>query len=595
MRPVSIRAGSIFISAFVLRLIALWQLRAMPLFRTPELDALEYLSWAQRIARGDFWPGAAPIHGPGYPLFAGAVLFLGRNSEVFLQIVQSLLGATTALLLFDLGRRMYGLRCGTIAGVLYATYAPLLLVETSLLAEGLLIFLLVLAAWLLALPPSGFRVTLAGIAIGCAVITRPTALLFIPLFACFIKPRKLIAIFVLSAAYPIAPVLLQSWFATGHVVMVQSAGGANLYIGDSPLHGGFGWARPGGPWDRVRGEAWRAGARDAASDDRYFVQKTMREIADHPLAFVRLIAMKTFWFLQADEIRDSGSFAFFAARVPLLRYGPGFGVTLALAVAGFIVALRERKVSWLLIGWIAIAAATTIGLIVGMRYRLPVVPPLMIFAGLAFSMRHARTVVLAGLLAFVCTHLLVHQPSHMLAEEWAMTALSERREGNLNKALQTALCATTVDPSMSLVWLTLGDIDSARNDWPAAEVAWQHALTVDPCTSRAWSHLGLARMRRGDDAGAEQAWIRAASIKADIEPLQNLAMLYMRQNRLDDARRAAETMLAISDRNVDAYIFLARIALAKNEPKVAAAATEAAAAIAPDSPDVRRLQGMVNR
>src|SRR5581483_632076 len=535
--------------------------------------------------------GAAPIHGPGYPLFAGLVLWLTQESVLILQIVQSVAGALTAVVLFDIGRRMYGLRCGTVAGVLYATYAPLLLVETSLLAEGLLITLITVAVWLVVLPQTKFRIFLCGVAIGFAVITRPTALLFLPLLALFIRPRKWVALFALSAAYPIAPVLLQSWLVTGHVVLVQSRGGANLYVGDSPMLAGYRWPHPsgrlrealhggvmpGGSFDRFHGEAWRAGIRDSAKEEHFFVQKTLDEIRSHPLAFVRLMAAKTIWFFQADEVRDSANIHFFALGSPVLRYGPGFGVTFALAAAGVFVAFREKRISWLLAGWIAIFAATSIGLIIGMRYRLPVVPPLMIFAGLAMSARWWRQATVVALLAFAVAHLWIHEPSHVLAEEYAMTGLSERREGHLDAARATALRAVRLDASSSLTWLALGDIEFSRRDAAAAETAWRRALLADPMTSAAWAHLGLAAVERHDYNAAERAFIQAISIRPDTEPLMNLASLYLLENRFDAARATVAEVLRLTDRNPAAYVLLARAALGQNDRRTAVEATRSAA------------------
>ena len=63
----------VFAAALALRIAIVVQLRGTALFRTPELDSIEYFTWAQRIASGNFtWP-AAPPHGPGYPLFLGCL------------------------------------------------------------------------------------------------------------------------------------------------------------------------------------------------------------------------------------------------------------------------------------------------------------------------------------------------------------------------------------------------------------------------------------------------------------------------------------------------------------------------------------------
>ncbi len=123
-------------------LSSLWNL---PLVRTPKLDSAEYLSWALRLAAGDSaWPIVAQ-HGPGYPYFLAALLVVGDGSIKFALAAQALVGAGTAACVAAIARRLYGIRSGWLAGVVYAIYGPVVMVETSLLAEGLLVFLLAVA------------------------------------------------------------------------------------------------------------------------------------------------------------------------------------------------------------------------------------------------------------------------------------------------------------------------------------------------------------------------------------------------------------------------------------------------------------------
>ncbi|HJW14143.1 MAG TPA: hypothetical protein VJ776_05585, partial [Thermoanaerobaculia bacterium] len=63
------RSVVVFSVALAVRLAVWSQLSDHPLFRAPQLDSLEYVSWASAIAAGDFrWPSPPP-HGPGYPFF----------------------------------------------------------------------------------------------------------------------------------------------------------------------------------------------------------------------------------------------------------------------------------------------------------------------------------------------------------------------------------------------------------------------------------------------------------------------------------------------------------------------------------------------
>ncbi|HUP47344.1 MAG TPA: tetratricopeptide repeat protein [Thermoanaerobaculia bacterium] len=538
-------AAGVFYVALVLRLFVLAQLQDEPLFRTPQLDSLEYAEWGMRLAAGDFsWP-AAPIHGPGYPMLIGAVLAV-TGSLTAVRVVQAILGSLAALLLFATARRFYGPLAGAAAGLLHAVCAPLILIDVSILAESLLVFLLTLVLWLTARlsrgefrRPALLRIV-TGLLLGFAIVVRPTAIALVPLVAWFAlrgAPRRGMALlhFTLAVAYPVVPVVIHNYATPDQVVAVQSSGGMNFYIGNSPLHDGTAWARPGGEWDTLRGTAWRAGVTGAAAEDRFFLRLTLREIGEHPLGWLRLVGSKALWLIQNEEVRDSHSFHFFAASSPLLRRLPRFGVVFALAVCGIAVAARARRMSWLLTGYALIIAATAIGLVAGFRYRVPIMPPLFIYAGAAVAFisgaaaqrrwRSVGGVALLFIFLLILSNVRRHEASHEFSEETAMTALALRKEGRPAEAAEAARRAIAMNPRRSIAWIALGDIEAGQGRWDEAEQAWRQAIAVDPNAVRAWSHLALAHIRRGEREEGEAALRHALAIRADGEAAQNLETL----------------------------------------------------------------------
>ena len=537
-------AAFTFVVALALRLVVIFQLQNEPLFRTPQLDALEYVERGGKLAQGDFsWPPAS-IHAPGYSFFIGGVL-AATKSLLAVRIVQAILGSIAAVFVLAVARRIFGPVAGVSAGLLHATYAPLLLVDVSILAEGLLVFLLTCALWVMVkaslgdfarpLPP----IAAVGLLLGTAIIVRPTAAILVPLFAWFamratVNRALTLAVFVAAVAYPTLPVLIENRGTTDPISGIQSSGGMNFYIGNSPLHNGTAWARPGGKWDEMRGMAWRSGVRGAAAEDRFYVRQTLREIGDRPAAFGALLASKTLWLIQNEEIRDSHSFHFFAAASPLLKWLPRFGVVFALALCG-LVAMRGRRDLWLIGGYAILMAATFVLLVAGSRYRMPMMPALFVVAGagvasaisaLAARKRGAVASLTALFIAgLVVSHLRTHADSHDFSEELAMTAIALRGEGHMDAAFETARRAVALNPRRDAAWVSLGDIEATRNRWQKAEQAWLHATTLDQNNARAWSHIALARIRRGDLSGAQRALHRALSIRADGEALHNLAIL----------------------------------------------------------------------
>src|SRR4029077_16362084 len=121
---------------------------------------------------------------PGYPFFAAGVLSLFKGSLTALGVAQSVLGAALCVLVARLVWRWFGRQAGILAGLLLAVNGPVVLIGTSILAEGLLLFLLILALWCFESGKiSPARAAVTGALIGLAGLVRPTALAVLPLVA----------------------------------------------------------------------------------------------------------------------------------------------------------------------------------------------------------------------------------------------------------------------------------------------------------------------------------------------------------------------------------------------------------------------------
>ena len=254
--------------ALLVRAITALQIAALPLFRNPHFDSLEYLGWARRVAAGDFtWP-ALPPHGPGYPYVLGALLAIFGGSLVAVVVGQSIVGAMTCWLAARTTRALFGARAGLAAGLILAVYAPLIWIDASIVAEGLLIFTMTLALWSAA---TERHPALTGAILGLATLIRPTALILLPLFLFFgARTWRLRGVMAAVTIAVIAPVTIANWRTSHAFIPVQAFGGINVYLGNSPLRDGLASARPGADWERIEPEA----ARHGADEERYFMRKT---------------------------------------------------------------------------------------------------------------------------------------------------------------------------------------------------------------------------------------------------------------------------------------------------------------------------------
>ena len=556
--------------------VAVWlQVRSLPIVRSPQLDSLEYFEWARRIASGDFtWP-VPPPHGPGYPFFLAAVLKISGGSLAAAALVQAALGALGCVLAARIARKFFGREAGLFAGLLLAVEGAVALVDVSLFSEGLLLVLL--AAALLRISPRGPErardAFAAGLWIGLAALVRPTAVFLLPVaaIAAFTTKGRWRRALLLVAATVIAilPITLINLRATGAPLFVQGHGGFNFWIGNSPSRDGLPSVRPGAGWDRAEAEAVRAGFVRPGDQDRYFVRKTLREIRFAPFRWVRLIASKTLWTIQAEEVRDPFSFWFFREEAPLLRFLPGFGVLFPLAVLGVVTAAARSPRPWVLFGAAAAWIASCALLVTSFRYRLPLVPVLAILAGEGSveawrGIRgRGRTLVLAAAIlaaAVLVTRVWRHPESRSFAEEWTATGLALNHERDLTGAERAFRKALAEDPRWSPAWGGLGVVASNRGDSAQALAAFERAVEIEPGSILGNIELARASATAGKITESERAWRRVLSVAPrEYDALEGLGGLLLAQKRIDEAEAVVRRAVEVLPDSASAHLLLARV------------------------------------
>jgi tetratricopeptide (TPR) repeat protein len=588
--------------AFAVRAVVAMQLGNMPLSRTPHYDSLEYLGWAKHLAAGDFhWP-APPPHGPGYPFFLAALLFVSGGSLVAVRIAQALLGALTCFLVARTAARWFGERAGIAAGAMLAVYAPMVWIDASLLAEGLLLTLTAAAVYCVA---SERHPALIGLLLGYAALVRPTALLLLPLLLLFgAKTWRLRALMAAVVIAVITPVTIANYRSTHAFIPIQAFGGMNFYLGNSPLRDGLPSARPGGEWERLEAQAARAGANGALAEDRYFMRATWSEIGAHPLAWAKLLAAKAVRTLESDEIRDTHSFYFFADAVPLLRFLPHFCVLFALATVGlYVVRVQQRETRFLLL-YCAIAIASCTLLVTGARYRMPLVIGLAVFAGAGlerlFALARTRAwrelAPLAIGAAILGTLTLVwrHPPSHNFAEERALTADSLLREDHVDDAEAEARRALAADPNSALAWDALGAALGTRGQRDGAGAAFARAVSLNPDYGRAHIHRGSLATELGDMKTAVAELRRATQIDPrDPNAAERLARALLQAGDVRAAAGAYARAVALEPRNAAALLQLAGIEGALGRPADGLAHAQRAIALGEEGGETWLLAGML--
>jgi len=623
-------AFSVFAVALATRGVVALQLASTALYREPQLDQLEYLIWARGLVeRGFSWP-AVPTKGPGYAAFLAGLLGIFDGSLGAVRVAQAFLGAGTCLLVALLATRLLGdRRAGVAAGLLLAAYGPLVWIDTMLLAEGLFLFLLTaaLSTFTLGPPAGGARgggglprllvpLAFTGLLLGLAALVRATALALVPAFGLLLllgkgplppgegfrdRRRWLGAGVLVGAALAVVlPVTLAMAGTTGSPLLIQGYGGLNLFMGNQPGSEGLPSARLGGDWDRLNSAAARAGFTTAAEQDHFYAARAREAIAADPLGWLGTLGRKLIWFFQAEEVRESHSYAFFRQASSLLGVLPGFALLFPLAVWGLVEPRGGRELPWALPAHVLVVAATCVGIIMGSRYRLPAVPVLAVWAGagvlgLWAAARQRRWRRLAAALAvlalaFGLTQVRRHGPSRNLAEEWALTSQAHLKLGERGEAEAASRQALAEDPASALAWDSLGRAQLEDRQGPAARESLARAVALNPDYATAHFDLARADFTLGRRSEAAASLRRSLTLSPDFLPaLELLAPLALSEGSLEEADGLYRRITELAPGQIDAWLARARIAGARGRPGEGIAPARQAAERAPQRLDAWML------
>ena len=385
-----------FLLALLLRLAYIVQIGDGPLFAEPAVDARTYTEHAARIAAGDWLGrGEGPFWQPPlYPYLLAAATWLSADSFFHsVRCAQALWGALLCVLLYFMGRRLFNQRTGLLAGLAAAAYGPFLFFEGELLPASLAAGLDTLALALLLhcdRKPSAAGFGIAGAVLGLAALAVPTVLLFAAAGAVWLglrRRRRHGAAFLLGVGLAVAPVTLRNLVVGGDSVIISYNSGINFYIGNNSRYEETVAIRPGWEWDALAARPRQAGLERPSRQSAFFWEEAWREIRTDPGGYLRLLARKLFLLGHGEEIGRNQPIYFHRNESSLLaallwKHGGvafPFGIAGPLALSGLLLALRDRRAPLLTLYVLAYGVGV-IAFFVTARYRLPMVPVLLLFA-----------------------------------------------------------------------------------------------------------------------------------------------------------------------------------------------------------------------
>ncbi len=548
---------AIFILALGLRIFYLADLRHTPFFSDPQMDALYHDQWARRLAAGDWWGGGVFFRAPLYPYFLGLVYALTGTDYLAVRLVQFAIGAGTAVLTAVLAGRRFGRPAGILAGVLVATYGPLIYFEGELLLVVLEAPLNLLAAWSLdrAITRGGRRPWLtAGLWLGLAALVRPTILALVPVVTVYLVLRRGRAALRPSLLYgaavlvTVSPALVHNAVAGRDWVPVAAQGGLNYFLGNNAAADGMSAVAPdfrrtwtGGVEDAQRQAEVASGRTLKPSEvSKYWFGRSLAWARENPGAFLRLQVRKLLYFWDAYEIPNNQDYYFFSRLTRIFRFPflVGFGVLGPLALAGLGLGLARRRLPF---AWGAVPltlTAVVVAFFVCDRFRVVLVPMFAVWAAAGIvwlfeSLREHRRGAAAFYGVLLCASawgmnadLAGHRREHSRAESNLRMGIFYAARGDKARALAYYKMAVGDSPGFADGWNNLGVVQAQGGDLAAARDAFESALRAEPRHPKALGNLASLALQEGRRAEADSLARRTLRVAGrDPEALYNAAVV----------------------------------------------------------------------
>ncbi len=550
--------GIVFALALSLRLTHAFQMSASPLFSMPAVDAATYSEQAASLAAGNWLGrGQGPYWQPPlYPYFLGAIKLVSPESFYYIsRFAQALIGSFTCALLCLVGQRLFGSGVSFVGGLIAAGYGPLIYFDARLLPAGLATFFPLVGLLLLMRAverPTRSIFMAAGFAMGLASLTAAILASLIPGVAIwlFYWLRKKVAPFLLGAVLAIAPVTLRNYTIGGDIVPISYNGGVNFYLGNNANAEQTLALRPGWEWEELVARPLREGITRPSAKSQFFYMQALAYMQNAPLDYLGLLAKKTAQFWRGDEIERNQEMYYWRKYSSTLagtlwKWGVAFpfGLVSPLAILGLIVYIRRQGMALPVLFVLGYSFAV-ISFFVAARYRLPIVPLLILFAVYGGNWLYARWRQQPFRQALWPTAFLALL---LLLMNWDLPSMDGQGKAATHNDLGNA-------------YLQQGRYDLAL-------LKYEQATRLDSTYWQAWFNLGSLRAMRGDLRGALPILLNVLEHERErADVWSNVAGVYVGLGQYQQAAEVLEQAVVAAPRE-DIYAALERVYAMLGRPR----------------------------
>jgi 4-amino-4-deoxy-L-arabinose transferase-like glycosyltransferase len=549
-------------------------------FQLPVVDSVTYHKLAVSLIGDNAAAGRAFWRPPLYPYVLSIVYRLFDSNLLATRLVHGLFGVVSAMIVYIVALRFMRTRPALVTALLFCFYGPLLFFFSQLLPAGLAVLLGLIALWMtlrFVEAPARGRALACGIAYGVAALNVPNILICaaVPLGWILLQVRRgsarstrstHAALVALGVLICILPVTVHNIRASKQFVLISTNAGVNLYVGNNPDMDSTISARPGLDWDRIVAMPYSHGIASGPDAQRYFYREVLKYAVQHPVNFLKDILVKTGYLLEASEIPRNISVYPFRDQSPILYplvwRIPGtafpFGVVGALGLVGLVTTMRRDSAHIVLACFVLAYGASIILFFPTARYRIPVLPGVLILAVLGAQVLHARwkqggraRVISAVLL--VAALLIVNWPRSLptnnvnfKAELYTFLGVGLQVRERTEEALDYYDRALAIDPDYVDAYYYTGtalrELDRNEDAW----WAFRHALDERNDHDKAMHELAVMLYEQGEPERAVAMLRRVLEINPHHQmAMRNLATGLLSLEQVEEASHWIERVRQI--------------------------------------------------
>ncbi|MDI6826940.1 MAG: tetratricopeptide repeat protein, partial [Armatimonadota bacterium] len=434
-------------------------------------------------------------------------------------------------------------------------------------------------------------------------LARPNILIFIPaviLWVVWLARRRnerlpyaiVIIAFLAGTAVAILPATIRNYVVAKEPVLICSNGGINLFLGNNPAADGYTPAAPSiRRWSCfdypaiVQSLGKSVGRRLNYSEaSEFFAREAVNYIKNHPGDFMKLTLKKALLFWGPIEIGNEKEDELERANSKILRMLPGnFSIVLSLALVGLLMQLgltkqskvhdicrRRNEATLLIVVFVILYFASYLPFFVTGRYRVPIIPFLLLFASYAISKTirmlasHSWQSAAGWLLIWLALYKLAshnfagYEPN--LAKWHFDRGVRYERTNYIEDSIREYREAIMVKPNYADAHYNLGVVLARQGKVADALREFEETVRIRPTYAEAHFNKGIALAKLGKPKEAVKALEQATYlVPDDYMAYYVLGNLFANLGQMEKAIECLKKTLNLRRDYAEAHASLAQI------------------------------------